>query len=81
VKPRPILVEWADSCHWGSHGHWHDRDDLVDATSPCDVLTVGWLIAQDDHCVTVVQSLTEADDVSAPFVIPIGCIKRVRRLK
>lgn len=80
MKPRPVLVEWADAAHWGSR-EWADRGDVADATSPCDVLTVGWLIARDDRCITVVQSLTEADDVSAPFVIPIGCIRFVRRLK
>jgi hypothetical protein len=81
MKPRPVLARWADSCHWGAHGAWHDRKGVSDATSPCEVLTVGWLIASDDDSITVVQSLTEADDVAAPFVIPRGCLLSLVALK
>ena len=77
MKPRPVLIEWSDSCHWSSTS-WVDLDGLE--TSPCDVVTVGWLIAKDATCLTVAHSITEAQDATGVFVIPRACVKRLDRL-
>lgn len=78
MKPYPVLIEWADSTHW-EPGKWCDIDELD--TSPCDVVTVGWLVEKDKTCVTVASSITEAGDVTGLFVVPVGMVKKLVRLK
>ena len=78
MKPRPVLIEWSDSTHIAP-GTWVDREDAGDP-GPCDVITVGWLIAKDKRSVTIASSLTEADDVTGVFTIPRAIINRMVRL-
>lgn len=78
MKPRPVLIEWSDSTHI-SPGTWVDLD-VAGEPGPCDVITVGWLIAKDRRSVTIASSITEADDMRGAFVIPTSCVKRMVRL-
>lgn len=76
MKPRPVLIEWTDSCHWGPGG-WVERQTEFSA---CDVITVGWLIKKTSRFVVVSHSISESGDVTGTFVIPAGNVKRLVRL-
>ena len=78
MKPRPVLVEWVDSCHLAP-GAWFDRQEAVDFGG-CDVVTVAWLIGKDAESYTLAQSITEADDCTGLFVVPRAVVKRMVRL-
>lgn len=79
MKPRPVLVEWTDSCHLAP-GAWLDRDA---ATEPgtCGIVSVGWLIGKTADTLTLAGAVTEADDVTLTFAIPRSCVTRMVRLK
>jgi hypothetical protein len=81
VKPRPVLVEWADHAHW-SPGTWVDLDILDDGEAEtCGVISVGWLLQVTDDAVVICQSITEADDGTGLFVIARATIKRLEFLR
>ena len=79
MKPRPVLVEWVDSCHLAP-GAWFDRQEAVDFGG-CDVVTVAWLIGKGAESYTLAQSISESGDVTGVFVIPRACIRSARRLR
>jgi hypothetical protein len=80
VKPRPVMIEWVDSCHW-SPGQWVDGDIFDDGeATACMVVSVGWLMQKTDDAITLCQSITEADDLSGLFVIPRACVLSITTL-
>lgn len=79
MKPVPVLVEWDDSAHLVP-GSWMGRAE-ASKTGVCGILTVGWLIGEDEKCITIAQSISEADDVTGAFVIPRTVVRRVKRLR
>lgn len=78
MKPRPVLLEWVDSCHLAP-GAWFDREAATDVGA-CSVVTVAWLIGKDPETYTLAQSITEADDCTGLFVIPRSVVTRMERL-
>ena len=80
MKPRPVLIEWTDSCDWHV-ATWMDLDILDEGVATgCDVVSVGWLVQKSKQSVVLAMSITEADDGRGLFVIPTSCVKRIVRL-
>jgi hypothetical protein len=78
MKPRPVLIEWDDSTHI-TPGGWIDRE-VATTVGSCSIVTVGWLIADDDDTVTICQSITEADDCTGTFAIPKAVVRKMKKL-
>ena len=79
MTPRPVVVEWLDSTHL-SPGGWIDRD-IAAEQGACSIVSVGWLIGEDDDAITLAQSITDADDVTGAFVIPVACVVQMLTLR
>ncbi len=78
MTPRAHLVEWVDSAHI-EPGAWVERDQATEVT-PCGVLTVAWLLVDDDDRVVLAGHLTEQGHASGVFVIPKSCVVRLEPL-
>lgn len=78
AKLSVVLVRWADA-HAGVE-HWHSLEELED-DGEYIVQSVGWLIpvgdgGKDGH-VTLVQSLTEDEQVDHVLHIPVAMVRSV----
>jgi hypothetical protein len=66
---------------------WHDAHTVASTwiefsdigEDPCEVTTLGWLLAdaKPDH-VVVAQSMTDDDSLDSVLCIPVGMVKKVR---
>ena len=74
-----VFIEWEDSCSWGAQ-RWRDVGDSKEL-KPSLIQSVGFLLHADKQLVRITGHLDDNDNESACFVIPRGCIKRMRRLK
>lgn len=81
-RPHPeahrVEVEWDDSSHhsagWRSHS-----EILAERKRVVRCLSVGLLIADDKHGVTLASS-AHGQDLAGTMSIPRGCIRKVRPL-
>ncbi|TNE66848.1 MAG: hypothetical protein EP336_09535 [Rhodobacteraceae bacterium] len=64
-------IVWLDS---NTHAGWHDPDQQKYA--PIRVISIGWLVAEDDESVTLSGSVVFGDDYQATdtMTIPKVCI-------
>lgn len=81
MTPRPVLVEWIDSADIGA-ATWLSLDGLDDDdASPCEVVTVGWLVSESESAVVLTLSISSENDARGAFVIPTACITRMVSLR
>lgn len=71
-----VEIEWIDSC--GRTGIWESLDEL-EPLVPFPAVTIGYLLEKTKTHVTVAQTLNP-ECVARRFTIPLGCIKKIRRL-
>jgi hypothetical protein len=76
---KAVLVEWVDSCSFGSH-RWRDLEESGQLT-PSKIQSVGWLLAEEKTHILLTGSLDDVGHASGCHTIPRGCITRMRRLK
>ena len=71
-----VLVEWDDSC---SHANeWMDREEEK-GLAHC--ISIGFMVYKERDKVALAQSFHPSEDnVHNEFVIPRGCIKRIKEL-
>lgn len=81
-----LEVEWVDST---VRGGWGTADDYrASKATPAVIRSVGYTLGRNAHALTLVQSRSAdvgkegemGDAVADSISIPLGCIKRVRRL-
>ena len=75
MKPRPVIVQWVDSCHLAP-GAWVERDEIDDVT-PCGVITCAWLIHRTKRRLVLAHSVSESGDVTGVFVVPSQNVRKV----
>jgi hypothetical protein len=62
--PRPVLIRWGDSSHWGMRQVRLDaHDELVKMCRPVQMQTVGWLITESIDGYLVAQEFQDADHI------------------
>lgn len=74
-----VEVTWVDSTTlaWG----WQELTDYLGSEAgPVEITTVGYLVGETPGYLTLVMALHE-DRGNVGFVIPRGCVRKIRRLK
>ena len=71
-----VEVTWVDSC---SYNRWAHRDDH-ESHGPSECKSVGYLIAKDRKSLRISQNMADGDKCDSTMAIPMGCVKRVRRI-
>lgn len=83
MKPRMVRVEWIDSGMSRSEG-WEDAQDIVRALTEegsFEVVTIGWLIHEDDERIIVAQSHDTFNDAYYnAHAIYRPCVRSIRDL-
>lgn len=51
-----------------------------DDASPCEVVTVGWLVSESESAVVLTLSISSENDARGAFCIPRACITRMASL-
>ena len=72
-----VYVEWMDS--FGRSG-WAPLESLR-AERPSKVVSVGFVLRENDEAVLIVQSLSDHDNGDNSIVIPKVAITKMRRVK
>lgn len=81
-RTRLATVEWRDSCSLQGPPWWNQRS-LDEAGELCPLVTsTGNVVRKTKDYVVLAMGVTDEMDgqFSDPFVIPRGCIKRMRYL-
>jgi hypothetical protein len=78
-EPKPVLVQWIDSTSFGQQ-RWRDLEE-GEKLAPATIRSVGFLLHSAKDHIRITGHLDDGDNESGCFVIPRGCIKRIRRLK
>jgi hypothetical protein len=76
MKVHIVEVEWIDSC--GNTKIWEFIEGL-DHMLPLPATSVGYLIEKTKTYITIAQTLSE-QSVARRFTIPLGCVKKIRKL-
>lgn len=72
-----IEVEWVDSA---TFDRWVPRDEkIIREEHQC--MTAGYLVHRDKKVIVIAGSIGESGSVCSTMTIPIGCVKRTRRVK
>jgi hypothetical protein len=79
MKAAPVLVEWIDSTSFGQQ-RWRDLGEGEKLT-PATIQSVGFLLHTAKDHIRITGHLDGDENESGCFVIPRGCIKRMRKLK
>jgi hypothetical protein len=72
-----VEVEWRDA---HSDGGWASRDEYEACTASV-VRSVGYVLKRGREALTLVQSQDQSGEVCDSITIPLGCVRRVRRLR
>lgn len=76
-KIKLVIVEWVDSAFLSG---WVNKDVAIEHTiSKC--VSVGILIYQDKVKITLVNGISDTQNVTDGISIPVVSIKRIRELK
>ncbi|MDE2233229.1 MAG: hypothetical protein KGJ90_03830 [Patescibacteria group bacterium] len=83
-KKFPVVrVDWVDSATLCDH--WIPRDEMLKDPDgvPPHIVSVGILLRQNKDHVLLTRGIDTMDYpmMMGAFVIPVGCIKKIRRLK
>lgn len=70
-----VQIRWIDSA--APDDYWHDKHASID---PVEVMSVGYIIARDEHHVSIIQSVTPHCH-GGLFAIPAKCILSIRKVK
>lgn len=73
-----VRVDWIDIQAHGSE--WKDWSDVAKMTT-AKCMTVGFLVAEDEHQVKIVGSVVEGAQVGDVTCIPKGCIVKTLKLE
>jgi hypothetical protein len=69
---KPIYVEWLDS---NAYGGWRSAENLSEETThTLKVFSLGFLLYENDVCVTITTSISTTEGVLDPLSIPKSCI-------
>lgn len=75
-----VKIDWVDA---SQKSGWHNKED-IDFERPMDIMTVGYIIHQNDEKVTVAASLTDLDcdnyQCNGIMMIPQVTIKKISHL-
>ncbi len=71
-----VIIHWRDAC---TRGGWRDKADYK-ATTPIDVASVGWVLANPRTHITVMQTMSQ-ESVSDSMTIPKPWIMRIIKLR
>jgi hypothetical protein len=71
TKLRPYVVRWHDACD--ALPTWTKAEEL-ELLGPVEVTSVGYLVHHDNGDITLVTSITDADDHGGGVTIPAGCV-------
>jgi len=78
IKYPLVKIEWKDAC---LHDYWTKVEELEDKKSHLtDVITVGYLLKDDEHEKIVSQSVADPEEdtmVSASMCIPTSCVRDI----
>lgn len=78
-----VTVEWRDSCSLAGHRTWwlpSDLDNVEDDDLTPLIKTTGYLVRKTPSYLVVAMGIcADNSSFSDPFVIPRGCVERVRR--
>ena len=71
----PVLIKWVDIVSWSG---WNDELIANDEDQPADFTSVGFILKQTDHKLTVSDTYPE---IGAVTTYPMGCVKEIIPLK
>ena len=77
MTEKMVLIEWLDSNIM--HGWRTEEEVKEDILAHCK--TIGFLIAQNDKCITLTMGISDFGSVLESITIPKGCIKSMRELR
>jgi len=73
-----VEIKWVDSCSYAEV--WVNKEHVSEVPfSPSDCATVGYLIQEDEDCITIAQSIND-NQYGKLFTIPRGCIEEINEL-
>ena len=73
-----VRVEWWDPA--SPTPSWISRDEAEDF-EPCAVVTVGTILRRTRRVLVIAATIGAHGQVADVTAIPIGCVRRVRRLR
>ena len=71
-----VEIEWVDSC--SKDIIWECKDGL-ESIVPLPCVSIGYLLEKTKTHITIAQTLSR-QAVARRFTIPIGCVKKIRRV-
>lgn len=77
MSNKRVEITWLDS--HGITSSWEYWDGLEEL-KPCVIISIGYLIKDRKDYKTIAQSVSDSQ-VLGRMTIPVGCIKKIRRLK
>jgi hypothetical protein len=79
-KPKLEVIHWRDHCSVDNSG-WKDTRMLC-ALSPTDVVSVGWVIAENKDCLVILShSARDGNNNNGEMCIVKSAIKTRRKIK
>ena len=72
-----VEIEWVDAC--SNTTIWEFKEGL-EPILPMPAASIGYLIEKTKTHITIAQTLSR-QSVARRFTIPIGCVKKIRRVK
>jgi hypothetical protein len=73
---KKVEVEWTDTCN---HSGWRSKKDVC-AYRVVRCFTLGYLVCKDDKALVVAQSLNQLSEFTEVMVIPLGCVRKIKKL-
>lgn len=68
AKKRAVFIEWVDSC---GAGHWQNADKVTERLKATTVISVGYVLRDDDEEIVIAMSLdVVTEDVAHVLAIP-----------
>lgn len=71
------ILTWLDSC---TNIGWHSISDVSNFRTS-EVTSVGWIIREDKHSLTISTSITENGNAADALTIPKAAIVKINKLK